>query len=128
MILFKKFILFIVLIFILSSCASKNPKIFKSATIIFKTKNMKFYDKGFINKYENFINLQIYNIGTLVLYLNIYKNSICKSTFKCMSSKQFNKEFLNSNYKDDFMYSLFSQNKIYFKDKKNNIFIKVKYD
>jgi len=124
----KKSILFLVLVVFLSSCTYKNVKLTTSATIIFKTKQMKFYDKGFITKYNNYTNVQIYNSGSLALNLNIYKNSVCKSTFKCMSSKQFNKEFLSSSYSDDFLYDLFNKKNIYFKDKQNNIFIKVKYD
>ena len=87
---------------------------------------MKFYDKGFITKYDDNIHLQIFNAGQLVLNLKIYKDKVCKGTLQCMESKEFNKQYLNISYKDDFLYNLFSKNKIYFKDKKNKILIKVK--
>ena len=87
---------------------------------------MKFYDKGFITKYDDYIHLQIFNVGQLVLNLKIYKDEICKGTLQCISSKEFNKKYFNSLYKDDFLYNLFSKNKIYHKDKINNILIKVK--
>lgn len=124
----KKILLLIFIVLFFNSCVNKKVQLASSATIIFKTPLMKFYDKGFINKYDSYINLQIYNSGTLALNLDIYKNSICKSTFECMSAKSFNSKYLSSNYKDDFLYNLFKGKKIYFKDKQNNILIKVKYD
>jgi len=87
---------------------------------------MKFYDRGFVKIYDKYINLQIYNSGQIALNLDIYKNKICKGFLQCQSSKEFNKNYLNSNYSDDFLFNLFSKNKVYFKDKVNSIFIKVK--
>ena len=54
-----------------TGCATKKPIYSKSSTVIFKTPNMKFYDKGFITKYDDFIQLQIFNVGNLVLDLKI---------------------------------------------------------
>jgi len=87
---------------------------------------MKFYDKGFITKYEDNIHLQIFNVGNLVLNLKIYKDEVCQGTLQCISSEEFNKQYFHTSYKDDFLYNLFSKNKIYFKDRENNILIKVK--
>jgi hypothetical protein len=87
---------------------------------------MKFYDKGFISKYPNYINLQIYNAGSVALNLDIYKDRICQSNLECVDAKDFNKQYLSKEYSGDFLYNLFSKSKIYFKDKKNKILIKVK--
>lgn len=89
---------------------------------------MKFYDKGFIVHYDDYIHLQIFNLGNIVLDLKIYKNKICQGTLRCMNSKKFNEKYLNKNYADDFMYKLFKKDKVYFKDKENNILIKIKKD
>lgn len=124
----KYFFLFALIAFSFSSCALKKAQLTKSATVIFKTPVMKFYDKGFINKYPLYTNLQIYNIGNIVLNLDVYKTQVCQSTFKCISSKEFNKKYLSYKYDDTFLYDLLKQEKIYFKDKPNNILIKVKYD
>lgn len=109
-----------------TGCASKNLVSTSSHTVLFKTPTMKFYDKGFINKYENFIQLQIFTTGSLALDLKIYKDKVCQSTLECMGSKEFNQTYLHNSYKDDFLYNLFSQNHIYHKDTINNILIKVK--
>ncbi len=125
--LFLKNIGFILLsLFFFTACATKQPKITSSHTIIIKTPKMKFYDKGFISKYEDFIHLEIFQVGNVVLDLKIYKDKICQSTLECISSKEFNRKYLHNSYKDDFLYNLFSQKKINFKDKINNILIKVK--
>ncbi len=120
----------IVTVFLLSflfvSCASKQAYSTLSTTIILKTPNMKFYDKGFINKYDNYIHLQIFEVGHIALDIKIYKDEVCRSSLECMSSKEFNKMYLHSSYEDNFLYNLFSNNKIYHKDRQNNILIKVK--
>ena len=87
---------------------------------------MKFYDKGFISSYKDYIHLQVFEVGHVALDLKIYKDEVCQSTFKCINSKEFNKKYLHRSYEEDFLYNLFTQQKIYFKDKKNNILIKVK--
>ncbi len=87
---------------------------------------MKFYDQGFITKYDDHIVLQIFNAGQIILNLKVYKDEVCKGTLQCMSSKEFNEIYFSKSYSDDFLYNLLSKNKIYYKDKKNNILIKVK--
>lgn len=118
--------LIVILVFIVTGCAVKQPISSKSSIVIFKTPSLKFYDKGFITKYEDNIHLQIYSAGNIVLDLKIYKDEVCQSSLKCMSSKEFNEIYLDSSYKDSFLYELFLQNTVSFKDKRNNILIKVK--
>ena len=121
---FRKIILFS-LLFLLSGCALKQKPISASRTIVFKTPSIKFYDSGFITEYRDHIKLEIYNAGNIVLYLDIYKDKICQSAFKCIQAKEFNLKYLHNSYKDDFLYNLFLQNNIYHKDKENKILIKV---
>lgn len=106
-------------------CSVKKPIKSTTATVIFKTPNMKFYDIGFVDYYKDHIKLQILNTGNVVLDLKIYKDKICQSTLKCIDSTEFNKQFLVSSYDGAFLYNLFSQKTIKFKDRANNIFIKV---
>jgi hypothetical protein len=126
--MFKYIFLVIVSVIFFTSCATKQPTKTATATILFKTPTIKFYDKGFIKKYDDFIELNILNAGKSVLYLKIYKDKVCTSLLKCISSKDFNKQYFNTNLQDDFLYNIFSQNKIYFKDKQRHTFIKVVYD
>jgi len=91
---------------------------------------MKFYDKGFINKYDKYTQVQIFSAGTIVLDMKIYENKICKSTFKCQDLKTFNKENLNESYDEAFLKNLFDKNQkeIIHKDRENNILIKIRRD
>ena len=95
-----------------------------------KTPKIKFYDKGFISKYDNYTSVQILSAGTSVFNLKIYDNRICRDTFKCQSLKSFNKEFLDKSYEDNFIKKLFDNEdkEITHRDKKNNILIKIKKD
>ena len=122
-----KFFNYMILLFILSGCAIKQPKQSSSATILIKTPTMKFYDKGFITEYENYTQVQIFSAGALVLNLDLYKNRICKSSFECKSLKEFNKENLDISYDEKFLLELFNKKdkKVVFRDKKIGVLIKI---
>jgi len=124
----QKIIFSITFTIFIAGCAYKQPIVSQGATIIFKTPNIKFYDKGFITKYDDYIHLQIFSVGVVVLDLKIYKDEICKDSLRCMNSDEFNTKYISSEYEKDFLYKLFLQENIYFKDKKKKIFIKVKKD
>lgn len=91
---------------------------------------MKFYDKGFIYKYKDFTQVQIFTAGTAVLDMKIYNDRVCKSTFKCQDLKTFNKENLSSTYEDSFLKDLFERNEksVIHKDMENGILIKILKD
>ncbi len=111
-----------------TGCFSSNqPQLTSSATILIKTPQMKFYDKGFIFKYKEYTQVQIFNAGTAILDMKIYDDRVCRSTFKCQDLKTFNKENLASSYPDNFLKELFERNQkeVSFKDKENGVFIKI---
>jgi len=118
---------YILVLFILSGCALKQPNLSQSATILLKTPSMKFYDKGFITQYDNYTQVQIFSAGTLVLNLEIYEDKICTGTFKCLSLKEFNAQNLDSSYENNFIKKLFDKNskKTVFRDRNNGILIKI---
>lgn len=118
------------IVFFLNACSFNQVIVAKSATILIKTPSLKFYDKGFITEFKNYTQVQIFSAGVSVLNLQLYKDRVCESTFKCKSLKTFNKEFLSSSYKDSFLKELFEKEdkNITFRDKENNILIKIKKD
>lgn len=91
---------------------------------------MKFYDKGFINKYDNFTQVQIFSAGTAILDMKIYEDVICSSTFKCQDLETFNKQNLHKSYDKGFIKELFEKNQkeIVHRDRENRILIKIKRD
>lgn len=92
-----------------------------------KTPKLKFYDKGFITKFQDYTQVQILSAGTSVLTLKIYDEQICRDTFECQSLKAFNSQYLDSSYEDDFLKTLFEQEdkQVVHRDKKNRILIKI---
>ena len=123
-----KYLKLVFIIFILSACSSKQVQVSKSASILIITPSVKFYDIGFINKFDNYTQIQIYSVGNVVLDLKLYKNRVCKSTFKCITNKQFNKEFFHESYENNFFKKLLEKNKknIIFRDKEHGILIKIR--
>ena len=91
---------------------------------------MKFYDKGFINKYDDHTQVQIFSAGTAVLDLKIYEDRICKSTFECQDLRTFNRQNLHESYDDMFIKDLFEKNQkeVVHRDRANRILIKIKRD
>lgn len=53
---------------------------------------MKFNDKGFIFKFKDYTQVQIFSAGVAILDMKIYEDKVCKSTFKCQDLDTFNKE------------------------------------
>ncbi len=91
---------------------------------------MKFFDKGFISKYQDHTEVQILSAGTAVLKLKIYENQICRDTFECQSLESFNNEFLHPSYDKNFIKELFENNdkEISHRDRINKILIKIRKD
>lgn len=89
---------------------------------------MKFYDTGFITKYQDFTQVQIFTAGKSILNLKLFENQVCSDTFSCLDYKSFNKQYLNSSYKEKFIKELFEKEdrEITFKDRVNGVLIKVK--
>ncbi len=125
-----RFAFIFVLSFMLIGCATKQPAVSQSATILIKTPAMKFYDKGFITQFDNYTQVQIYSAGQTVLDLMLYDNRVCQSTFECENNQSFNKKFLHASYENAFLKKLFDQDEktIIHRDKKNRILIKIKKD
>lgn len=124
----RDFILIVFILFSLSGCSYKQPKTSQSATIIFKTPSLKFNDKGFIERYQDNVRLTVLNLGIVVTDMRIYKDKVCKNFALCFDGATFNDKFLDKSYEKDFMYNLFTQENINFKDKEHGILIKVIYD
>lgn len=85
---------------------------------------MKYHDKGFVEYFEDHIHLQLLNLGTVVLELTIYENKICQGQFQCIDADEFNEKYFHSSYKSDFLYNLFQNKSVSFKDKTHKIIIK----
>lgn len=108
----------------------KQPTLSSSATILLKTPALKYYDKGFITKYDNYTQVQIFSAGISILNLKLYEDKVCSDTFSCLDNKSFNKQYLHKSYEGPFLKKLFEKEdkNIVFRDRENRILIKVKRD
>lgn len=125
-----KFLIFIFSLFLFLGCSKNEVVQSSSAIILIKTPNMKYYDKGFISKFNNFTQVQIYSAGKTVLDLKIYDDRVCQSTFECESLDTFNRKYLHKSYERTFLKDIFESPKeeVVFRDNKNKILIKIKKD
>jgi len=108
----------------LGGCSFKEQPIQqKTATILLKTKKMKYNDSCFITVKKDKIHLSLLQLGVSILELDIYSDRVCKNFFLCMNGKEFNKEFFGVEYEDDFLYQLLLQDKVEFRDQVNGVLI-----
>ncbi len=70
--------------------------------ITLKTKKFAFSDTGFLNRYKDAINLQVFTMGKLVLNLklSLTEDDICVDQL-CNTKQGFNQTFLSGAYPDD---------------------------
>ena len=111
----KIFLSFIVVMFFVA--CSYRPEIEKSqsATFVFKTKKVKLSDAGFIRSNNNYINVQIFTAGNLVLDLQINED-ICLNG-PCYKREYFNTLFFGRLHYPNFLDDLLHFQPIY--EKKN---------
>ena len=97
----------LVAIIFISGCTLKQPVEQNSKFIVIKTPEIKFADMGFVSTFDDKLNIQIYSSGEAVLSIDIYKDKICTSTFKCMDKQSFNKKIFHQNYPADTLENIF---------------------
>ena len=126
----KNIVVFLAFSLLFVGCAHKQALLTQTATILIKTPKLKFYDKGFISKFDDYTKVEILSAGTSVLSLQIYEDRICRDTFECQNLESFNAEFLDKNYDKQFLKELFEKEdkEIIHRDKKNKILIKITKD
>ena len=113
--MFKKMILFIGFIYLITGCTSQQVKKQESAFIVMKTKKMKFADMGFIYDLESKVKIEIYAAGQPLVDLEINAQNICLSTFQCMEKKTFNEQFLVAKYPETLLENIFKAKPIFAK-------------
>jgi hypothetical protein len=152
--IFIKIISIILLSSIFSSCA-REPILSKQSYLLFiKSKNLKFNDAVFIRNTKNTLTLDALSLGKSIASIKISnKNNICLN-YLCYSGDTFNKKYFSNKYPKYFLSYILKgkplfhkkhlqkmkygfiqkiknitykryKNKILFKDKEQNIIIKL---
>ena len=145
--------LLVFILFVLGGCNHKNIIKSQSVKVVFKSKDLKIADMGFLNLGDSYESLQVFSLSKVILEIQSDDESICINK-TCLDPKYFNKKFLSQNYKDSFMSNILrfspifesknisknrngfeqkfgsivykvDQKSLYFKDKKEKIFIRI---
>ncbi|RLA58658.1 MAG: hypothetical protein DRQ78_11645 [Epsilonproteobacteria bacterium] len=103
----KAFVLYILLMLLLSACAKQPYLKEHTALILFKTENFKYADLGFIYENKEEVKVEIYASGQALMTLSIGENAVCMSALQCMSKAQFNKEVLSATYPQEIISDIF---------------------
>ena len=103
-----------VLIFLLlfAGCSIKRDiKKSESYIVAIKMKNLRFNDMGFLKYGDNYIELQLFDLSSLVLDMKISDN-ICINSH-CFSKKEFNERFLSPFYPDTLLENVLNKKPVF---------------
>ncbi len=105
---------YIVLIFLLlfTGCSVKRDiKKSESYIVAIKMKNLRFDDMGFLKYGDNYTELQLFDLSSLVLDLRI-SDDICINSH-CFTKDEFNKRFLTPLYPKDLLENILNKKPIF---------------
>ncbi|QOP41981.1 hypothetical protein [Sulfurimonas marina] len=99
----KYLLIFLVLFF--SACSVKQLEK-SSKMVVFKTKNIRFSDLGYIGEGKESVEIDLYVVGKAFKKISI-DGMICIEGEGCMRKSSFNEEYLSSSYPDDLLKNVF---------------------
>lgn len=105
----KYLLVFLVLFF--SACSVKQVEK-SSKMVVFKTKNIRFSDLGYIGAGKESVEIDLYVVGKAFKKISI-NGMICIEGEGCMRKSSFNEEYLCSAYPDDLLKNIFLAKPIY---------------
>lgn len=105
----KYLLVFLVLFF--SACSVKQLEK-SSKMVVFKTKNIRFSDLGYISRGDNSVEIDLYLAGKAFKKISI-DGMVCIEGEGCMRKSSFNEEYLCSAYPDDLLKNVFLGKPIY---------------
>jgi len=109
----KKSFFLLIMVMLISACASKKYVTQESIFIVFKTPTFKHADLGFIYENEEEMKVEMYSNGQAIMALEIGQEAICMSLLKCLDKNSFNQKVLGVDYPQDILRHIFSGKPIY---------------
>ncbi len=106
-------LLFLTFLFFTGCSYRRNISKSQSYLITIKMKNMAFNDLGFLNHGDNYIDLELFSVGNIILELKI-GNHICVNSH-CFSKERFNARFLSTHYNVDTLSNILNKKPIFSK-------------
>ena len=112
----KKINLFLLSFFgicaIFAGCAKITPQSSQAVSFSVISPNLKVSDAGFIHKFKEKTELQIYNSGVSILKLEIFENKICLNS-ACDDEATFNRKFFKDTHYNGFFSDILNHRPIY---------------
>ena len=95
------------LLLLLTGCGTQPYLSQHSAFIVFKTPTVRFADQGFIYENKETLKVEIYGSGQALFTLKVSPESVCTSTFSCLSKQAFNTQVLSGYYPENMIEKIF---------------------
>lgn len=108
----KRFIFAIFVILLFTACSIKTPLSSKAINFMVISPIVRFSDAGFMHKYLNETNIQIYNSGVNILNLIIKKDKICMNG-ACEDELVFNEKFFKMQHYRGILNQILNMSQIY---------------
>ena len=121
MIQFKKSFFLLLIVMVLSACATKEYTKQESVFIVFKTPTFKHADLGFVYENKEDLKAEIYSNGQAIMVLEVGQENICMSLLECMDKKSFNQKVLSPYYPMDILNHIFRGEPIFLSEKRVNV-------
>ena len=95
-----------------SGCAKNSPQNSQAVSFTVISPSLKIRDAGFIHKFANKTELQIYNSGVSILKMDISENKICLNS-ACDDEATFNRKFFKNSHYNGFFSDILNHKPIY---------------
>ena len=97
---------------IFSGCAKNSPQNSQAVSFTVISPTLKVSDAGFIHKFKEKTELQIYNSGISILKMDISENKICLNS-ACDDEPTFNRKFFKNSHYNGFFSDILNHKPIY---------------
>ena len=106
------FIMIFTIIAIFTGCAKITPQTSNAVNFTVISPTLKISDAGFLHKFKNKTELQIYNSGVSILKMDISEDKICLNS-ACDDEKTFNRKFFKNEHYIGFFSDILNHKPIY---------------
>jgi len=102
-------------------CSSEEPMKQQSSFIVFKTPTLRYADMGFVSTGASKVDVEIYSSGHVAMKMRLSKESVCFSTWECLSSGAFNQKVLSAAYPEGLLFHIFRHEALFDGENRVNV-------
>lgn len=99
----KKLVVFVLSLLLFSGCSiKKDIEQSQSVKVVFKSKDIRVLDVGFLNYAKDYEHLQVLSLSQVVFDIEVKDERVCINS-NCFAPKYFNQKILSPFYEDSFI-------------------------